>query len=205
MLKVGLTGGYATGKSFVAQELERLGCHIIYADALGHEALLPGAEAYAPVVAEFGAGILDEQNRIDRKKLAGMVFGDAARLNVLSSFVHPAVFRLEEKMLREIATRDPNGIAVLEAAILIEAKRVGYFDKIILTACEEDVQIARAMKRDGLAREQVLARLANQMPLEEKRQYANYVVDTGGTKADTVRQVEEIYRELVPLAQERSK
>ncbi len=104
MLKVGLTGGYATGKSLVAHELERLGCQIIYADVLGHEVLLPNGEAYAPVVAEFGTGILDEQGRIDRKKLAAIVFDDAVQLQKLSSFVHPAVFHLEEKILEEIAT-----------------------------------------------------------------------------------------------------
>lgn len=204
MLKVGLTGGYATGKSLVAHELERLGCHIIYADALGHEVLLPEGEAYAPVVQEFGPGILDPDGKIDRKKLAAIVFGNAERLDRLSSFVHPAVFRLEEKLLREIAAKDPKGIVVIEAAILIEAKRDAWFDKLILTACDEEVQIARGMKRDKVTREQVLARLANQMPLSEKRKYADYVIDTNGTKEDAVRQVEEVYRDLARLAGERS-
>lgn len=200
MLRVGLTGGYATGKSFVAHELQRLGSHIIYADSLGHEVLLPDGEAYAPVVSEFGTGILDEQQRIDRKKLAAIVFNDAARLQKLSSFVHPAVFHLEENMLSEVAARDPQGIVVIEAAILIEAKRTEWFDKLILTACEEHVQIARGMKRDGLTRDQVLARLANQMPLSDKRKYADYIVDTSGTKEDTVRQIQEIYSQLAQLA-----
>lgn len=200
MVRVGLTGGYATGKSFVAHELQRLGCHIVYADSLGHEVLMPGGEAYAPVVAEFGTGILDDQQRIDRKKLAAIVFNDAARLQKLSSFVHPAVFHLEENILAEIATRDPHGIVVIEAAILIEAKRTEWFDKLILTACEEHVQVARGMKRDGLTQDQVLARLANQMPLSEKRKYADYIVDTSGTKENTLRQIQEIYRELKQLA-----
>lgn len=197
MLKVGLTGGYATGKSLVAHELDRLGCHIIYADALGHEVLLRDGEAYASVVEEFGPGILDVNGEIDRKKLAGIVFRDAARLAMLSSFVHPAVLRLEEKMFRDIAAKDPMGIAVVEAAILIEAKRDEWFDKLILTACDEEVQIARGMKRDKATREQVLARMANQMPVSEKRKYADYVIDTSGTKEDTVRQVEEVYRKVV--------
>jgi dephospho-CoA kinase len=202
MLKVGLTGGYATGKSFVARELERLGCHIIYADQLGHEALSLGGEAYQPVIAEFGPAVLDDEGRIDRKKLAALVFADADRLATLSSVVHPAVFHLEEKLLNEIATSDPRGIAVIEAAILIEAKRDNAFDRIILTACDEEVQIVRAMKRDNATREQVLARLANQMPLAEKRKYADYLVDTSGTKKETIRQVEEIHRDLLRLAEE---
>jgi dephospho-CoA kinase len=205
MLKVGLTGGYATGKSFVAHELERLGCAIIYADALGHEVLLPEGEAYAPTVAEFGPGILDEDGKIQRKKLADIVFGNPGHLKKLSSFVHPAVFRLEERMLAEIAARNSNGIVVIEAAILIEAKRDKRFDKLILTACDEEVQIARGMKRDKLTRQQVLARLANQMPLSEKRKHADYVIDTNGTKEETVRQIEQVYRELAILAGERSR
>lgn len=204
MLKVGLTGGYATGKSLVAHELERLGCHIIYADVLGHRVLFPDGEAYAPVLAEFGTGILDEENRIDRKKLANIVFGDAARLNQLSGIVHPAVFRLEAQMLQQIAGEDPRGIAVIEAAILIETERDKWFDRIILTACEEEAQVARGMKRDNITRAQVLARLANQMPLAEKRKHADYVVDTSGTKDDTMHQVEEIYGQLARLARERA-
>jgi dephospho-CoA kinase len=205
MLKVGLTGGYATGKSFVAHVLGELGCHIIYADALGHEVLLPAGEAYASALAEFGPGILDDNGEIDRKKLADIVFGNPERLNTLSSFVHPAVFRLEEIMFAEISASDPKGISVLVAAILIEAKRDGWFDKIILTACDEAVQIARGIKRDNLTREQVLARLANQMPLAEKRKYADYVIDTSGAKEDTLRQIEEVYHELARLARERAR
>ena len=201
MLKVGLTGGYATGKSFVARELARLGCHVIYADELGHQALLPGGEAYEPVIAEFGSTVLDKDGHIDRKELAALVFGDATRLATLTSIVHPAVFHLEQKLLDEIAAADPRGIAVIEAAILIEAKRSQTFDRIILTTCDEEVQIARGMKRDNVTHEQVLARLANQMPLAEKRKYAHYVVDTTGTKTETIRQVEEIHRDLVRLAQ----
>ena len=200
MLRVGLTGGYATGKSFVARELERLGCHIIYADELGHQALLPGGEAYEPVIAQFGTAVLDSEGRIDRKKLAALVFGDTARLAKLSSIVHPAVFHLEEKLMSDIVAADPHAITVIEAAILIEARRTSSFNRIILTACDEEVQIVRAMKRDNATREQVLARLANQMSLAEKRKYADYVVDTSGTKGETIRQVEEIHRDLLDLA-----
>jgi dephospho-CoA kinase len=201
MLKVGLTGGYATGKSFVAAELERLGCHLIYADQLGHRVLLPDEGAYAPTVQAFGPEILAADGSIDRQKLGAIVFGSPELLAQLSGFVHPAVFRMEEKLLAAFAASDPCGIAVIEAAILIETGRYKGFDRLILTACDVEVQIARAMKRDGLTREQVLARLENQMPVEEKRKYAHYVVDTGGTKEETMRQVEHVYRELKELAE----
>jgi dephospho-CoA kinase len=202
MLKVGLTGGYATGKTFVAHELAQRGCHLIYADALGHQVLLPGGEAYSPVVAQFGSQILDPGGNIDRKRLAEIVFSNPGLLTRLSSLVHPAVFHLEENLLEEIRKQDPHAIAVIEAAILIETKRNAVFDRLILTSADEEVQIARGMKRDNLTREQVLARLANQMPLTEKRKYADYVIDTSGTKEDTVHQVEEVYRDLARLARE---
>ena len=202
MLKVGLTGGYATGKSFVARELARLGAHVIYADQLGHDVLLPGGEAYTAVVAEFGPEILDSDGNIDRKKLADIVFADVSRLSTLNSFVHPAVIHLEQKVMEDIAATDPNSIVVLEAAILIEARRVHAFDKIILTTCDEEVQVARGMHRDNASHEQALARIANQMPPVEKRKYADYVVDTSGTKEETIAQVEKVYRDLVRVAKE---
>jgi dephospho-CoA kinase len=203
VLKVGLTGGYATGKSFVASELERLGCHLIYADKLGHRVLEPEGEAYAPVVETFGREILDEQGRIDRKRLGAIVFHSPELLEKLSSFVHPAVFRLEEKMLSQFERADPHGIAVVEAAILIETGRYKVFDRLILTACSEEVQIARGMHRDRLTREQVLARLSKQMPLEEKKRYADYVVDTSGAKAQTIEQVRKIFEDLKALERAR--
>ena len=201
MLKVGLTGGYASGKSFVARELERLGCHLIYADELGHAVLLPGGEAYAPTVQAFGAGILSADGTIDRKKLAGTVFGSPELLDKLSGFVHPAVFRLEKQLLDGFEAQDPRGIAVIEAAILIETGRYTAFDRLILTACDETTQIARGIKRDHLTREEVLARLQKQMPLDEKKKYAHYIVNTSGPKEQTIHQVECIYAELKCFAE----
>lgn len=199
MLKVGLTGGYASGKSFVASELERHGCHVIYADRLGHAVLEPYGEAYRPTVEAFGTGILGSDGTINRKKLGAVVFHSPELLERLSGFVHPAVFRLEAKMLAEFEQADPGGIAVIEAAILIETGRYKVFDRLILTACSEEIQIARGMHRDGLTREQVLARLSKQMPLAEKRRFADYVVDTGGPKTETIKQVSKIVAELKAL------
>jgi dephospho-CoA kinase len=200
MLSVGLTGGYATGKSFVAAEFERLGCTIISADRLGHQVLLPGGEAYAPTIEAFGPGILGSDGIIDRKKLGAVVFSSPELLAKLSSFVHPAVFHLEERMLAETAARHPDGIAILEAAILVETGRFARFDRLILTVCDLETQIARGIKRDGLTREQVLDRINRQMPVEEKKKYAHYVIDTSGSKADTASRVGEIFRELKELA-----
>jgi dephospho-CoA kinase len=200
MLTVGLTGGYASGKSFVAAELARLGCSLIYADKLGHEVLLPGGEAFEPVVQIFGREILSGDGGIDRKKLGQIVFSSPELLKKLTDIIHPAVFRLEADLLNAARRKDPNGIAVIEAAILIETERYKVFDRLILTACDEATQIARGAARDGLTPEAVKARIDKQLPLAEKKKHADYVVSTDGTKEDTLRQVETVFRDLERLA-----
>jgi dephospho-CoA kinase len=203
MLKVGLTGGYATGKSLVAKELERLGCHLIYADELGHQVLQPDGELYAATVETFGREILNADGTIDRRRLGEIVFASPELLEKLSGLVHPAVIRLEERLLEEFQRQDPHGIAVVEAAILIETGRYAVFDRVILTTCDEETQIARGMKRDHATREQALARLGKQLPLSEKQRHAHYVVDTSGPKEETARQVQRVYRELKEIAEAR--
>lgn len=201
MLRVGLTGGLACGKSFVAEALAGMGCHLIEADRLGHEVLLPGGEAYAGVVREFGSGILDAEGKIDRARLAAEVFGRPERLAALNRLVHPPVIRREEELFREFAMRDPRGITVVEAAILIETGSWRRFDRIILVVCPEEQQVERAMRRDGLEPEQVRARLARQMPVEEKRKYAHYIIDTSGSKEDALRRTLEVCEELRRIEQ----
>jgi len=200
MIRAGLTGGYATGKSLVANELEQLGCHLIYSDVLGHAVLEPGGEAYQPVLDLFGTEILAPDGSIDRKKLAGIVFQCSELLAQLTAIVHPAVFHLEAQMLEGFEKQDPFGIAVIEAAILVETGRYTFFDRLIVTAADEETQIARGMKRDGITREEVLARLSRQLPQENKKALAHYVIDTSGTKENTIRQVKEVYQDLRQLA-----
>lgn len=200
MLKAGLTGGYATGKTFVASELERLGCHVLYADRLGHLVLEPGGEAYAPTLEAFGPEILNGDGTINRKRLGELVFGSPRRLDQLTEFVHPAVFRLEERYEQEFAAADPGGISVYEAAILIETGRYARFDRLILTTCAPEIQIARGIKRDGFSREEVIQRLSRQLPFEEKKKHAQFIIDTSGEKADTMRQVGAVFCELKKIA-----
>lgn len=196
MLLVGLTGGYATGKSFVASEMERLGCHLIYADKLGHRVLERDGEAFSPVVALFGSSILGANGEIDRKALAALVFDQPLKLEQLTAIVHPAVYRLQDDSLKNFAGSDPQGIAVIEAAILIEHNRQRDFNRLVLTNCDRETQIARGMHRDGLTRQQVERRLDAQLPFEQKRQWADYIIETGGTKEDTARQVEGVVKQL---------
>jgi dephospho-CoA kinase len=196
MTTAGLTGGFACGKSFVGRKLAELGCHVVRADDLGHQVLSPGGEAYAEVVREFGSGILREDGSIDRKLLAAKVFNDPERLAVLNNLVHPAVFRLEEQFMEEVRRTDPHGIAVVEAAILIETGSYKRYDRLIVVVCEEEQQLERAMHRDGVTREEALARVRRQMPLGEKRQYADFVIDTSGSKESTADQVRAVYEAL---------
>jgi dephospho-CoA kinase len=196
MLRVGLTGGLATGKSFVGAVLEELGCRVLKADELGHAVLEPDGEAYAPVVERFGREILDDAGRIERKRLAAIVFNDTGKLQLLNSFVHPAVVEREEAWMQQVEDADPSAIVVVEAAILIETGSYRRFHKLVLALCSEAQQIERAMARDGTPRELVIERLRRQMPLEEKRKFADYVIDTSGTTDDTIEQVRRLHENL---------
>jgi dephospho-CoA kinase len=196
MLKVGLTGGLACGKTFVGEALAGLGCLLIQADELGHEVLAPGGEAYDPVINEFGRDILAGDGSIDRRALAARVFNNPDRLARLNSLVHPAVIRREEERAAEFARQHPDGIAVVEAAILIETGSYKRFDKMILVTCDEERQLERALRREGSVAADVRARLSRQMPTSEKRKYADFVIDTSGDKEDTLRQTREVYQAL---------
>lgn len=196
MLRIGLTGGLACGKSFVGEALASYGCYLIRADELGHEALARGGAAFEPAVAEFGRDILDPAGEIDRRRLAARVFGDAEALARLNRLVHPAVQRREEQLMAEFRAREPQGIAVVEAAILIENGRYKNFDHLILVTCSEEQQVARAIHRGGLDEAEVRARLSRQMPLAEKRKFADFVIDTSGAKQETLRQTRAVYETL---------
>ena len=196
MLKVGLTGGLACGKSFVGEALASFGCLVIQADELGHEVLASGGEAYEPVVKEFGSEILAESGEIDRRALAARVFGSPELLAQLNALVHPPVLRREEEMVARFAEREPDGIAVVEAAILIETGSYQRFDRLILVTCTAEQQVERAMRRDGAVEADVRARISRQMPLDAKRKFADFVIDTSGSKEDTLRQTRAVYESL---------
>jgi dephospho-CoA kinase len=176
--------------------LADLGCHLIEADELGHQVLFPDGEAYAAVVQEFGSGILDPDGRINRAKLGALVWNAPERLEKLTGLVHPPVFAREERMISEIAERDPQAIVVVAAAILVETGRYKYFDRLIVVFCEPDQQVERAVKRGPYTKEEVLARLSRQLRLEDKLRVADYVIDTSGSKENTLEQVQAVYRSL---------
>ena len=201
MLLVGLTGGLASGKSCIGQLLRGLGCFLIQADELGRLVSEPGGEAYDLIVAEFGPGILGPDGLIDRRRLASLVFPNPESLQRLNALVHPPVRARERELQEAFERKVPHGICITEAAILIETGSYRQYDRLILAFCGVEQQIERAMARGRLTREEVLDRMRRQMPLEEKRKYADYVIDTSGSKESTVVQTQSVYNSLRSLTQ----
>jgi dephospho-CoA kinase len=193
MLKVGLTGGIASGKSFVGEALAGYGCLLIQADEIGHAVMAPGGEAFQPVVQAFGREILSADGSIDRRALATRVFADPRRLARLNALVHPAVIRLENESIAAFGAAHPDGIAVVEAAILIETGSYSRFDKLILVICAVEQQVERALRREGASESDIRARISRQMPLARKRKFADFVIDTSGEKEVTLRQTRAVY------------
>jgi dephospho-CoA kinase len=199
VLRVGLTGGLASGKSFVGRALADLGCYLIEADKLGHEVMLPGGEAYDAIVREFGPTVLDAEGRISRRKLSSIVWHNPERLGKLNSLVHPPVREREESRMAEIARADPSAIVVVEAAILVETGRYKDFDRLIVVTSAPEQQMERALERGSYNKEEILARLSRQLPLEVKLGVADYVIDTSGSKEGTLEQVRKVYAALQSL------
>lgn len=196
MLTVGLTGGIATGKSFVLGVLRELGCEVIDADAVARQVVEPGRPAHREIVAHFGPGILQSDETIDRAKLGAIIFADKAEREKLNAIVHPRVFEAQADWLREIGARDPEAIAVIDAALMIETGSYRRFDKLVVVWCEPQLQLDRLMARNNLSREDASARIAAQMPSAEKLRFADYSIDTSHGFEDTRRQVETLYAAL---------
>ncbi|HWP44710.1 MAG TPA: dephospho-CoA kinase [Blastocatellia bacterium] len=196
MLKVGLTGSIAVGKSFVVSVFADLGCVTFDADKIAHQVMEPGREAYEEIVREFGRGVLAEDETIDRKKLGAIVFADAARRKRLNEIVHPRVIEEQNRLLAEVRARDPDALVIVDAALMIESGGYKRFDKLIVVFCDREKQIERLMRRNQLTREDAERRLAAQMSSDEKRRYADYEIDTSGTFDETRQQVIEVFGEL---------
>lgn len=188
MLNVGLTGGLATGKSSVGRAFADLGCYLIKYDDIGHQVIEPGGEAYEAVLREFGT--------VDRRQLGARVFANPAELAKLNALVHPPARARARALAEDFGRKQPDGIVVTEAAILIETGSYKDYDKLIVAFCRREQQVERAMARDGLSRTEVEDRLSRQMPIEDKMKYADYVIDTSGSKEHTMEQVRNVYKAL---------
>lgn len=178
MLKVGLTGSIAVGKSFVCDVFRELGCHVLDADKTAREVVEPGTIGHRRVVEEFGASVLQADGSIDRKKLGRIVFADQKKRELLNSIIHPLVIEEQDKWVRARAAEDENGIAIVDAALMIESGGYKRFDKLIVVWCEPAIQLKRLMLRDNLTREEAERRIGAQMSQDEKKRYADHLIDT---------------------------
>ncbi|MBO0858209.1 MAG: dephospho-CoA kinase [Chloracidobacterium sp.] len=199
MLKIGLTGGIATGKSYVLSVLSELGCDVIDADTIAHRAIEQGRPAYFDIIDHFGRDILNEDGSINRAALGAVVFTNKSARERLNEIVHPRVYEAQVEWFEEIARRDPDTIGVVDAALMIETGSYRRFDKIIVVHCGAELQLRRLIERNGFTREQAQARISAQMPSEEKLKYADYSIDTSNGFEDTRVQVEKVYEQLRAL------
>ena len=197
MLKVGLTGSIAVGKSFVVSVLAELGCITFDADKVAHSVMEPGRPAHQDIVREFGEAMLSKDGSIDRQKLGEVVFADDGRRKRLNAIVHPRVIEEQNALLQAAEARNPDGIAIIDAALMIESGGYKRFEKLIVVHCDRVTQIERLMHRNQIPREDAERRIAAQMSSEEKLRYADYAIDTSGTFESTRERVVAVYEELL--------
>lgn len=198
MLRIALTGGIATGKSHVLEQLRQRGIPCLDADELAHGVMAAGTEATAAIAERFG-DVLGADGAVDRQKLGPIVFGDAGARRELEALVHPAVYRAIAAGLRGFELTGGAPFAVVAIPLLYETGHAGEFAKVIATVCPESVQVARLTKR-GLSAAAAAERLAAQLPAEAKASRADYVIRTDGTFRDTDEQVDRVISELLSLS-----
>jgi dephospho-CoA kinase len=196
MFVIGLTGGIGSGKSTVSDMLRAKGAAIVYADQVGHEVYRPGTAVWDEVVAAFGRQVLTGEGEIDRRKLGGIVFADPDARRRLNAITHPPMRRLMAERLDELR-RQGVRVAVLEAALLIEASWADLTDEVWITLAPSAVAAERLMQRSGLSREEAEARIASQLSNEERLGHANVVIDTDCSLDEVARRVDELWEGLM--------
>ena len=203
MLKVGLTGGVACGKSTVGEMFVARGAHVIEADEIARRLMQPGEPVYEEVVQHFGRGILAPDGSINRRTLADAAF-TGGRVQELNRLVHPAVVAYQERWMEETGAKHKDGVVAVEAALILEAGARNHFDKMVVVTCTPEQKIARFAARQKMshedARREVERRSAAQLPDEQKARAADYVIDNSGPLAATERQVDTIFADLKKLA-----
>jgi dephospho-CoA kinase len=196
VLKVGLTGSIAVGKSFVLEVLRELGCATLDADQTARDVVKPGTKGLQLIIEHFGKEVLQVSGELDRARLGAVVFADESKRQLLNSIVHPLVIQAQNDWLREREAKDSSGIAVIDAALMIESGSYSRFDKLIVVWCQPEIQLERLMARNDLSCEEALNRINAQMPQEQKKGYADYLIDTSEGFEETRRQTGEIYGQL---------
>ena len=196
MLKVGLTGSIAVGKSFVLEVFRELGCAVLDADKTAREVVEPGLPAFDEVVQTFGKEVVTADGSLDRSKLGAIVFDDAAKRELLNSIVHPRVIEAQDRWLQAAEKDQPHGIAVVDAALMIESGGYKRFDKLIVVWCDPAVQLERLIRRNSLDEAEAKKRIAAQMSQEEKKGFADFLIDTSTEREETRQQTVEIFNRL---------
>lgn len=197
MLRVGLTGSIAVGKSFVASVFTELGCHVLDADQTARDVVMPGTPGLSAVVEEFGEEVLSADGTLDRKELGTIVFADEQKRRRLNHILHPFIIARQDEILNEWEREDAQGIGIVDAALMIESGGYRRFDKLIVVHCRPEVQLERLMLRDKLSRDEAQRRIDSQMPQAEKQKFADYLIDTtDGFEPARARTVE-VYNNLI--------
>jgi dephospho-CoA kinase len=196
-LLVGLTGGIATGKSTVTNMLTGPDVRVVDADALAREVVKPGTPAHAQIAAEFGQGVLQPDGRLDRARLAEIVFPDPVKRKRLEAITHPAIRARFEQIMADLEREGFDGILIWDAALLVESGGHKKMDKVVVVTTEPATQLRRLMARDDSTEEAARARTASQMPLEDKARSGDYVIDNSGSREATQARVREVYRALL--------
>jgi len=204
MLKVGLTGSIAVGKSFVCSIFRELGCDVLDADQSARDVVLPGTAGLKKITDHFGNDILKENGELDRVKLGAIVFADRESREMLNSIVHPLVFEAQDCWFTDREAKNPDGIAIVDAALMIESGGYKRFTKLIVVWCEPAIQLKRLMARDAISEAEARRRIDAQMPQDEKKKYADFLIDTSNGYEDTRRQAAEIFERLNVLTKETS-
>jgi dephospho-CoA kinase len=197
LLRVALTGGIATGKSYCLTRFAELGAPTIDADVLAHRAAAPGTPGFDAVVARFGPEILHPHGEIDRARLGRLVFADANARHDLEAIIHPAVYREIDQWFGSFTASGRSQAAIADIPLLFETGREASFDRVIVAACPAETQVTRVMARNKLSEAEARQRVASQMPIQEKRQRADFVIDTSGERSQTDAQVRAIWNALL--------
>ena len=196
MLKIGLTGSIAVGKSFVCEVFRELGAFVLDADRTAREVVEPKTSGLKAIVENFGAEILQPNGELDRIKLSGIVFADEQKRQLLNGIVHPLVIEKQNDWLRTHASENSNAICIIDAALMIESGGYSRFDKIIVVWCEPAIQLQRLMQRNNISAEDAAKRINAQMSQEEKKRYADFLIDTSDGFDATRKQVVEVFEQL---------
>ena len=202
-LLVGLTGGMGSGKTLAASFFKELGAHIIDADQLSRDLVHPGQIALNEIVSYFGGNILDANGNLDRKKLGKIVFQNAEKKSVLEGILHPKIIAKEQEEFLRICAKDPLAIVIIDSALLIESQNYKHVDKVIVVRSSKETQIQRVLSRNGFSYDEIEDRINNQMSLEDKIKYADFILDNDLEPDKLRRKVQEIYPKLLSISNTR--